>query len=127
MCGARTHAWVVERALVRATSALMPTPREPNTITLSSVAHRFNVNNIADHRLHADHRQRTLNTSGVHLWLILWKAYRALSSIASASIRQTGLCGSDFRVLDVLLHKGPLPVNTIGPIAADARIHQHRH
>jgi MarR family 2-MHQ and catechol resistance regulon transcriptional repressor len=26
-----------------------------------------------------------------------------------------GLGDSDFRVLEVLLHKGPLPVNTIGP------------
>jgi MarR family transcriptional regulator, 2-MHQ and catechol-resistance regulon repressor len=28
----------------------------------------------------------------------------------------TGLGDSDFRVLEVLLHKGPLPVNTVGPI-----------
>jgi MarR family 2-MHQ and catechol resistance regulon transcriptional repressor len=28
---------------------------------------------------------------------------------------QTGLGDSEFRVLEVLLHKGPLPVNTIGP------------
>jgi len=27
----------------------------------------------------------------------------------------TGLGDSDFRVLEALLHKGPLPVNTIGP------------
>lgn len=56
------------------------------------------------------------DTGGVHLWLVLWKAYRALGAVAAASIRQTGLCDSDFRVLEVLLHKGPLPVNTIGPI-----------
>src|SRR5579862_7588277 len=55
------------------------------------------------------------NIAGVPLWLVLWKAYRALDSIAAASISQTGLCDSDFRVLEVLLHKGPLPVNTIGP------------
>jgi MarR family transcriptional regulator, 2-MHQ and catechol-resistance regulon repressor len=33
-----------------------------------------------------------------------------------AAIEDTGLGDSDFRVLEVLLHKGPLPVNTIGPI-----------
>src|SRR5271157_4189490 len=53
---------------------------------------------------------------GVHIWLVLWKAYRSWSSVAAASIRQTGWCDSDFRVLEVLLHKGPLPVNTIGPM-----------
>jgi MarR family 2-MHQ and catechol resistance regulon transcriptional repressor len=32
-----------------------------------------------------------------------------------AGIQEAGLGDSDFRVLEVLLHKGPLPVNTIGP------------
>jgi len=31
------------------------------------------------------------------------------------NLGQTGLGDSEFRVLEVLLHKGPLPVNTIGP------------
>jgi MarR family transcriptional regulator, 2-MHQ and catechol-resistance regulon repressor len=39
-----------------------------------------------------------------------------LSRYAAAGIEGTGLGDSDFRVLEVLLHKGPLPVNTIGPI-----------
>ena len=30
------------------------------------------------------------------------------------SKKNLGLCDSDFRVLEVLLHKGPLPVNVIG-------------
>jgi len=30
-------------------------------------------------------------------------------------IEETGISDRDFRVLEVLLHKGPLPVNTIGP------------
>jgi MarR family 2-MHQ and catechol resistance regulon transcriptional repressor len=41
---------------------------------------------------------------------------RALTRYAAAGIEGTGLGESDFRVLEVLLHKGPLPVNTIGPI-----------
>lgn len=44
------------------------------------------------------------------------KAMRALTRYAAAGIEGTGLGDSDFRVLEVLLHKGPLPVNTIGPI-----------
>ena len=41
---------------------------------------------------------------------------RALTRYAAAGIDETGLGLSDFGVLEVLLHKGPLPVNTIGPI-----------
>ena len=51
-----------------------------------------------------------------HLWLVMMKAMRALTRYAAAGIEETGLGLSDFGVLEVLLHKGPLPVNTIGPI-----------
>jgi MarR family 2-MHQ and catechol resistance regulon transcriptional repressor len=44
------------------------------------------------------------------------KAMRALARYAAAGIEETGLGLSDFGVLEVLLHKGPLPVNTIGPV-----------
>jgi len=54
------------------------------------------------------------NTSGVHLWLILMKAYRALAQLDAGSIAASGLGLSDFAVLEILLHKGPLPVNRIG-------------
>ena len=52
--------------------------------------------------------------SGVHLWLILMKAYRALAQVDAGSMAASGLGLSDFAVLEILLHKGPLPVNTIG-------------
>src|SRR3982074_2626649 len=57
------------------------------------------------------------DTSGVHVLLVLAKAFRALAAHAEASLNlsQTGLGDSDFRVLEALLHQGPLPVNTIGP------------
>src|ERR1700716_1321957 len=57
------------------------------------------------------------DTSGVHVWLVLVKAFQALAAHAEESLNlsQTGLGDSDFRVLEALLHKGPLPVNTIGP------------
>ncbi|HEY0098703.1 MAG TPA: MarR family transcriptional regulator [Pyrinomonadaceae bacterium] len=52
--------------------------------------------------------------SGVHVWLVLWKAAQAVEAYAKKSIDGSGLCGSDFAVLEALLHKGELPVNEIG-------------
>jgi len=52
--------------------------------------------------------------SGVHLWLVLMKAHRALSRHAMKSIEPSGLGVSDFAVLEVLLNKGPQRVNEIG-------------
>lgn len=52
--------------------------------------------------------------TGVHLWLVLSRATHAVEARALESIESTGLCASDFAVLESLLHKGPLPVNTIG-------------
>ncbi len=51
-----------------------------------------------------------------HAWLVMMRAMRALTRYAAAGIEETGLGLSDFGVLEVLLNKGPLPVNTIGPI-----------
>ena len=55
------------------------------------------------------------DSTGVHVWLVFMKAFQALMPHAAGSIKRTELGESDFRVLEVLLHKGPLPVNTIGP------------
>jgi len=52
--------------------------------------------------------------SGVHVFLVLWKAASAVQSYAEKSILKLEMCGSDFAVLEALLHKGPLPVNEIG-------------
>jgi MarR family 2-MHQ and catechol resistance regulon transcriptional repressor len=52
--------------------------------------------------------------SGVHVFLVLWKAARAAQAHAEKSISELEMCGSDFAVLEALLHKGPLPVNEIG-------------
>ena len=54
--------------------------------------------------------------SGLHLWLLLWKAYESVRAHAERQIRASGMGFSDFAVLEVLLHKGPLPVNTIGQL-----------
>jgi MarR family transcriptional regulator, 2-MHQ and catechol-resistance regulon repressor len=49
-----------------------------------------------------------------HLWLVLFKAHQAIRTLDEQSIASSGLCFSDFAVLEVLLHKGALPVNIIG-------------
>jgi len=59
-------------------------------------------------------RSRAEAASGVHLWLVLWKATRTLESIAQRNVEGLGICLSDFGVLEALLHKGPLPVNALG-------------
>jgi MarR family transcriptional regulator, 2-MHQ and catechol-resistance regulon repressor len=51
-----------------------------------------------------------------HVWLVMLKAMRALTRYAAAGIDETGLGLSDFGVLEVLLHKGPAPVNALGPM-----------
>ncbi len=53
--------------------------------------------------------------SGVHVWLILLKASQAIHKRLAAGLQSSGLCDSDFRVLELLLHKGAMPVNAIGP------------
>jgi MarR family transcriptional regulator, 2-MHQ and catechol-resistance regulon repressor len=52
--------------------------------------------------------------SGVHVFLVLWKAAHAAQAYAEKSIAGLEMCGSDFAVLEALLHKGSLPVNEIG-------------
>ena len=52
--------------------------------------------------------------SGVHVFLVLWKAASAVHSYAEKSLSELEMCSSDFAVLEALLHKGPLPVNEIG-------------
>lgn len=52
--------------------------------------------------------------TGVHVWLVLWKAAQAIESYAKGSIVSLELCGSDFAVLEALLHRGALPINEIG-------------
>src|SRR5438477_1865957 len=51
----------------------------------------------------------------VHTWLVRMKTMQAMTRYALAGLEKSGLGISDFAVLEVLLHKGPLPVNVIGP------------
>ncbi len=55
------------------------------------------------------------DTSGMHVWLVLWNAFKSLEILDKRSVSDLGLgCISDFAVLEVLYHKGPTPINTIG-------------
>jgi MarR family 2-MHQ and catechol resistance regulon transcriptional repressor len=51
----------------------------------------------------------------IHTWLVWMLAGRAVSSYALDRIEKAGLGESDFRVLEVLMHKGSTPVSAIGP------------
>jgi MarR family transcriptional regulator, 2-MHQ and catechol-resistance regulon repressor len=60
---------------------------------------------------------RTLSPSeesATRVYLVLWKAARAIEQNAARSVSTLGLGRSDFAVLEVLLHKGSQPVNIIG-------------
>ena len=52
--------------------------------------------------------------SGTHIRLVLGRAAKAIERVDRDSIADTGLNPSDFSILEALLHKGPLPINTIG-------------
>src|SRR5437764_208022 len=52
--------------------------------------------------------------SGVHVFLVLWKAARAVEAYAQKSVSGLDICGSDVAVLEALLHNGPLPAKEIG-------------
>jgi MarR family transcriptional regulator, 2-MHQ and catechol-resistance regulon repressor len=51
----------------------------------------------------------------VHCWLVWDESARGGHRLSFRGIEETGISDTDCRVLEALLHKGPLPVNTIGP------------
>lgn len=59
-------------------------------------------------------RPKAADISGTHLWLVMMKAHRTLERLADRSIESLDVCLSDFAVMEMLLHKGPQPVNEIG-------------
>src|SRR5437773_8278677 len=63
---------------------------------------------------HTGTRAKDPDISGTHLWLVLMKAHRALERLATRRIESSDVGLSDFAVMEMLLHKGPQPVNEIG-------------
>jgi MarR family 2-MHQ and catechol resistance regulon transcriptional repressor len=59
-------------------------------------------------------RRKAADVSGTHLWLVMMKAHRTLERLATRSIESAKVGLSDFAVMEMLLHKGPQPVNEIG-------------
>lgn len=52
--------------------------------------------------------------SGMHVWLVLWRAARALEEHSTQSIARFDMGVSDFGVLEALLHRGPLSATELG-------------
>src|SRR5260370_33550493 len=52
--------------------------------------------------------------SAPRLWLVLARAYGSIGAYIEGSITAQGLGLSDFMVLEVLLHKGPMTISAIG-------------
>lgn len=54
---------------------------------------------------------------GIYVWLKLWRTSRAVEIYAVKAVMKMGMdldCVSDFAMLEILMHNGPLPVNEIG-------------
>jgi MarR family 2-MHQ and catechol resistance regulon transcriptional repressor len=64
----------------------------------------------------------TESGAGPKLWVVMARAHHSVASYIEACIAKEGLCLSDFMVLEVLLHKGPLTISEIGDkvLLADA-------
>jgi MarR family 2-MHQ and catechol resistance regulon transcriptional repressor len=65
--------------------------------------------------IHIFMKERQKPSEALHAWLIMLKAWQSMSRYLLSPLLEEGLGESDFRVLEVLLHKGPMRVNAIGP------------
>jgi MarR family 2-MHQ and catechol resistance regulon transcriptional repressor len=66
-------------------------------------------------KIHIFMEERKKPPEALHAWLIMLKAWQSISRYGFPTLLEEGLGESDFRVLEVLLRKGPMPVNAIGP------------
>ena len=55
------------------------------------------------------------DSGAAHTFVVLWRALGAVTRQIDEDLQRCGMSNTDFRVLEALLHKGPLPVNVIGP------------
>ena len=65
--------------------------------------------------IHIFMEERKTSSEALHAWLIMLKSWQSMSRYLLPTLVEEGLGESDFRVLEVLHHKGPMPVNAIGP------------
>ena len=89
---------------------------KPWPLTRQFVERYFDIkmNAAVEVRSGDDTSDKTPDISGVHIWLVLWKATHAVEEISTRHIKKLGMGRSDFGVLETLLHKGPQAVNEIG-------------
>jgi MarR family transcriptional regulator, 2-MHQ and catechol-resistance regulon repressor len=59
---------------------------------------------------------RTSKVNGIDLFLTLQRSYRTMFGRVEQSKKKSGLGDSDFRVLEVLMREGSLPVNVVGEL-----------
>jgi len=52
--------------------------------------------------------------SAPRVWVVLAKAYKAMAGFVEQHVSREGLGLTDFMVLEVLLHRGPLTISAIG-------------
>ena len=92
----------------------MQTPAKvPNSIKSEKPAKPAKSKQSKDER--PGKAEKSDKVSGTQLWLVLIKAYHSLLGFTEHTLKDSGLGDSEFRILEALLHKGPMPVNTIGP------------
>jgi MarR family transcriptional regulator, 2-MHQ and catechol-resistance regulon repressor len=82
---------------------------------------RFVVRNFIDKRKKVfiilkieDMAKIASHLSGTKAFTAIWRTYRALLTQSEEGIKSSGLCDSDFRVLQALLRDTPQPVNVLG-------------
>lgn len=59
--------------------------------------------------------QQTSDISTAKLVIVLTRAYRSLTDFLEGGLALQGILTTDFAILEVLLHKGPLAMSAIGP------------
>jgi len=57
---------------------------------------------------------REITTTGARVWVVLARAYEVMARYVEQRVAAQGLCLSDFEVLELLLHKGPMTMSGIG-------------
>ena len=58
--------------------------------------------------------KKEVPATAARLWLVLARAHRSIVAYIEGALAAQGLGLSDFMVLEVLLHKGPLTISAIG-------------
>jgi len=72
------------------------------------------MSNLAENSMTVRQEQEAAVLDAPRLWLVLARAYGSIAAYIESSFGDRGFGLSDFMVLEVLLHKGPLTISSIG-------------